>query len=96
MDRTPRDRLYWLLDLFLAAELDANRFSEEFGRTYVDILETALSATEHEVFGEVFSVTNWHATDEERAGDSYPARTSDNDVRLAVVRAKAKLRQALS
>lgn len=50
LDRTRRNRLYWLLDLLLAGELTTERFAQEFHRTYViDMEEAELSAIEHDV-----------------------------------------------
>jgi hypothetical protein len=96
IDRTPRNRLHWLLDLLLANELTAESFCQEFGRTYVDIADADLSAAEHQAFADLFSVTKLHATALQRLHDSYPGRKSDDDVRRAVQQAKALLRHELS
>jgi hypothetical protein len=85
------------LDIFLADEINAERFSQEFGRTYVmDIADTDLSATEHQTFKDVFAVTKLYANPAQRAIDTYPGRKNEKDVRVAVERAKRALRRELS
>jgi hypothetical protein len=97
MDRSPRDRLYWLIDLLLANELSEERFSQEFGHTYVmDIEGGDLTSAERREFEAVFAVTKLFATAEQREFDSYPARKTEADIRLAAQSAKAALRPKLS
>jgi hypothetical protein len=91
LERSPRERLYWLMDLVLADEIDTQGFATEFGRTYVDIEESALTAEEHRTFAKVLKVAKLYAPVNPQVADTYPARRSDADVRQAVVAAKTAL-----
>ena len=95
--RSPRERLYWLVDLLLANELPMRDFLREFEWTYTNELATGdLDTDEEQNFGKLFKVASWHGTAEDRLSEPLPVRTSDEDVRSAAAQAKAALRRRLT
>lgn len=94
LERSPRERLYWLLDLLLAGAIDLLRFSEEFERTYVlDLSDSDLDDQERLAFERVFKAAAWFAPDHERAEPGGQSMTSGDEVLAAVVEAKEVLRR---
>lgn len=59
-DRTPRERLYWLLDLFKTEQLDTEAFCREFERTYnLELNKADLISKEASAFAALFDKVIW-------------------------------------
>lgn len=57
MERTPKERLYWLLRLYKDKEIEAETFCDEFHSTYDHDLDEELTETERVLFKEIAAVT---------------------------------------
>ncbi|MFS0837437.1 magnesium and cobalt transport protein CorA [Paenibacillus sp. 1P03SA] len=56
MERTPKERLYWLLRLYKDKEIEAEVFCDEFHLTYNHDLDEELTDTERVLFKEIAEV----------------------------------------
>ncbi|MGX4584202.1 hypothetical protein [Paenibacillus chitinolyticus] len=56
MERTPKERLYWLLRLYKDKEIQAETFCDEFHLTYNHDLDEELAETERVLFREIATV----------------------------------------
>lgn len=52
-ERSPKERLYWLMELLIGKEIEASNFCDEFHQTYEHDLNEELSEIEKNLFMEI-------------------------------------------
>jgi len=80
IERTRRQRLYWLVDLLIASELAVNDFAREFDRTYLHTEDGELTLAEEREFALLHRESGWYALPEDRGPGSYPHLRTEQDV----------------
>jgi hypothetical protein len=86
-----RAKLFWLIELYLSDHQDVGTFCKEFERTYnFEINRSELSADELAIFGDLFDKVSMFSSFENEL-KIYPHYTSKEQIRAAVIAARARL-----
>ena len=90
-ERTPRERLVWLMNLLLGKRMSIDDFCAEYERTWnFQLNEESLSQSESELLKRVFDTVVWYTpVAEDRK--NYPGFQSESDVFTVVTEVQQQL-----